>query len=143
MTAAAATVLHCQSCGARLARDNRGTICSPCRRTEIERAAHNGFVAANEHLRIKAVFDSAGLYGVADQLDCDPEDALELLLNAQLLPFISSSRRALLHQLVALRDLSHVDAAETLSISRWTVATYRSQLGIERHPSSCARRVER
>lgn len=143
MIPTAATALHCQSCGTQLARDNRGTICSPCTRTEIERLAHSGFVAAKEHSRIKAIFDSAGLYGVADHLDCDPEDALELLLNAQLLPFISSSRRAVLHQLVALRDLSHVDAAEALNISRWTVATHRSQLGIERHPSSCARRVDR
>ena len=137
------TALHCQSCGTQLARDNRGTICSPCRRTEIERLAHSGFVAAKERSRIKATFDNAGLYGVADQLGCDPGDALELLLNAQVLPFVSARRRAVLHQLVALRHLSHVDAAEALNVSRWTVATYRSQLGIERHPSSSAGRVDR
>jgi FixJ family two-component response regulator len=79
---------------------------------------------------------------VADELGCDPEDALAVLLNARLLPFVSAQRRALLRELVALRGLSHVDAAEALNISRWTVATYRSALGIDHRPSSCARRVD-
>ena len=136
-------VTLCVSCGARLARDHGGTICSPCRRTQIESAAHCGSVAAKERTQLKASFDSSGLYGVADRLRCDPGDALEVLLNARLLPFVSAQRRALLHELVALRDLSHVDAAEALNISRWTVATYRTQLGIDRHPSSCARRINR
>ena len=140
MIATLGTVVLCNSCGAPLARDHRGTICSPCRRTEIERAAHRGSIAAKQQARIAAVFDTAGLYGVADQFDCEPTAALELLLNARLLPFVTAPRRALLCRLVALRDLSHVDAAEALYISRWTVATYRAQLGIDRHSSSCARR---
>ena len=140
MIAMTGTVVLCNSCGVRLARDHRDTICSPCRRTQIERAAHCGSVAAKQQSRIQAVFDATGLYGVADQFGCDPEAALELLLNARLLPFVSAQRRDLLRRLVGLRDLSHVDAAEALNISRWTVATYRAQLGIDRHPSSCARR---
>jgi hypothetical protein len=139
----AGTVTRCASCGARLARDHGGTICSPCRRTQIERAAQCGSVAARQRAQLKALFDSSGLYGVADHLRCDPGDALEVLLNARLLPFVSAQRRALLHDLVALRDLSHVDAAAALNISRWTVATYRGQLGIDRHSSSCARRIYR
>jgi hypothetical protein len=137
------TVTLCVSCGARLARDHGGTICSPCLRSQIERAAHRGSVAAREQARIKAVFNSSGLYGVADHLGCDPQDALEVLLNARLLPFVNATRRELLRQLVELRDLSHVDAAAALNISRWTVATYRGQLGIYRHSSSCARRTYR
>jgi hypothetical protein len=137
------TMTRCGTCGARLARDHGGTICSPCRRTQIERAARCGSVAARESAKIKALFDTAGVYGVADELGCDPVDALDLLLNARLLPFVSSQRRAALGELVALRGFSHVDAAEALNLSRWTVATYRSQLGIDRHPSSCARRANR
>ena len=143
MITATDTVTLCVSCGARLARDHGGTICSPCRRTQIESAAHCGSVAATQRSQLKSLFDSSGLYGVADRLRCDPGDALEVVLNARLLPFVSAQRRALLHELVALRDLSHIDAAEALSISRWTVATYRRQLGIERHPPSCARRINR
>lgn len=143
MITATNTVTRCVSCGARLARDHGGTICSPCRRTQIESAAHCGSVASRQRGQLKALFDSSGLYGVADWLGCNPGEALEVLLNARLLPFVSAQRRALLHDLVALRDLSHVDAAVALNISRWTVATYRSQLGIDRHPSSCARRIDR
>ena len=143
MTVKTGAVTLCVSCGARLARDHGGTICSPCRRTQIENAAHCGSVAARQRSQLKELFDDSGLYGVADRLQCDPGDALEVVLNARLLPFVSAPRRALLHQLVALRDQSHVDAAVALNISRWTVATYRGQLGIDRHPSSCARRVNR
>jgi hypothetical protein len=87
---------------------------------------------ARDSLRIRAAFDSAGVFGVAAHLDCSPEDALDVLVSSQLLPFVSSRRRLLLRQLVGLSDRSHVAAGEALRISRWTVATYRRQLGIER-----------
>ncbi len=80
--------------------------------------------------------DSFGLYGVADHLDSTPEEALDVLISSRLFPFISERRRTLLHQLVSLRDSSHVAVAEALHISRWTVATYRHQLGIDRVPVS-------
>ena len=135
MVAAAAAVL-CSSCGGRLARDNTGTICSPCRRTRIENGAHLGAFSARDLPRIKAAFDSVGIYGVAQHLDCSPEDALDVLVNAQLLPFVSARRRLLLRQLVGLKEMSHVAAATVLNISRWTVATYRHQLGTDRAPDS-------
>ena len=81
---------------------------------------------------IKEAFDSSGVYGVAEQLGCAPEDALDALLNTRLLPFVSTQRRLLLRQLVALADRSHVDAGRALNISRWTVAALRTQLGIDR-----------
>lgn len=131
MAAGSAPIL-CTSCGARLARDNTGTVCSPCRRTDIETLAHRGAVDQRDEPDIKAAFDSSGLYGVAEQLGCSPEDALDVLLNSQLLPFVSKQRRLMLRQLVVLEDQSHVAAAKELNISRWTVAALRSQLGIER-----------
>jgi hypothetical protein len=135
MAAAGAAVL-CSSCGNRLARDNTGTICSPCRRTHIEHEAHLGEFAPQDVPRIKAAFDSLGIYGVAKHLGCSPEDALDVLVNAQLLPFVSVRRRLLLRQLVGLNDLSHIAAGEALNVSRWTIATYRRQLGTERLPHS-------
>jgi hypothetical protein len=122
----------CTSCGGRLARDNTGTVCSPCRRTDIETVAHRGAFDQRDEPRIKAAFDSSGLYGVAEQLGCSPEHALDVLLNSQVLPFVSKQRRLMLRQLVVLEDQSHVAAAKGLNISRWTVAALRSQLGIER-----------
>ena len=133
MAAATAAVL-CSSCGGRLARDNTGTICSPCRRTRIENAAHLGAFSAQDVPRIKAAFDSLGIYGVAQHLDCSPEEALDVLVNSQLLPFVSARRRLLLRQLVGLDDMSHTAAAKVLDVSRWTIATYRRQLGTERAP---------
>jgi hypothetical protein len=83
---------------------------------------------------IKVAFDSSGVYGVAEQLGCAPQDALDVLLNSQLLPFVSTQRRLLLRELVGLQDSSHVAAGKVLNISRWTVAALRAQLGIERQP---------
>lgn len=137
---AATVVVLCSSCGGRLARDNTAKVCSPCRRTHIELSAHHGSAIARDGARIKAAFDAGGLYGVAEQLDCSPEDALDVLVNSQLLPFVSPRRRLLLRQLVCLGDRSHVAAGEALHISRWTVATYRRQLGIERAPTMSSRR---
>lgn len=130
-----ATAVLCSSCGGRLARDNTGTVCSPCRRTDIEAVAHSGAVDKRDESDIKVAFDSSGVYGVAEQLDCAPQDALDVLLNSQLLPFVSTQRRQLLRELVELRDSSHVAAGKVLNISRWTVAALRVQLGIERRPA--------
>ena len=135
MMAAPAAVL-CASCGGRLARDNTGTICSPCRRTHIEHAAHVGEFAPQDVPGITATFDSLGIYGVAKHLGCSPEDALDVLVNAQLLPFVSVRRRLMLRQLVGLNEMSHIAAGEALNVSRWTIATYRRQLGTDRSPQS-------
>ena len=128
----AAVVVLCSSCGGRLARDNTGTVCSPCKRTHIEMTAHQGSLLARDNSQITTVFDTAGLYGVAEHLDCSPEDAVDVLLSAQLLPFMSPQRRLLLRRLVGLRDHSNIAAGEVLNVSRWTIATYRRQLGVER-----------
>jgi hypothetical protein len=135
-----AVVVLCSSCGGRLARDNTAKVCSPCRRTHIELSAHHGALLARDSSRIRAAFDSGGLYEVADLLGCTSEDALDVLVSSQLVPFVSSRRRMLLRQLVGLSDRSHVAAGEALHISRWTVATYRRQLGIERAPATSPQR---
>jgi hypothetical protein len=93
-------------------------------------------LSARDVAPIKASFESLGIYGVARHLGCRPEDALDVLVNAQVLPFVSARRRLLLRQLISLDNMSHVAAAKALNISRWTVATYRRQLGIERNPAT-------
>ncbi len=132
MTSTASLAVLCSTCGGRLARDNTGTICSPCRRTHIEVTAHRGSVIARDLVRISAAFESSGVYGVAEVLDCSPEEALDVLLGAQLVPFATPRRRLLLRQLVGLRDRTHIAAGEAMHVSRWTIATYRRQLGIDR-----------
>ena len=134
--AGAAVAAKCTRCGTRLARDHAGTMCSPCRRTEIESSARHGARLIRDPSGIAAAFDAEGLYGVADHLDCSPADALDVLLSSRLVPFVSARRHELLRQLVALGDCSHIAAAEALNISRWTVATYRQLLGFDRTPVS-------
>ncbi len=127
------------SCGARLARDQSDTVCSPCRRGDIESSAHRGAAIARDREGIEATFNREGLNGVAVVLDCTLGEALDVLFVAQLLPAMSVRRQALLRQLVALGDVSHVVAADLLGISRWTVATYRGQLGLEKITASASR----
>jgi hypothetical protein len=131
-----AVAVLCSSCGGRLARDNTGTVCSPCKRTHIEMTAHQGSLLARDSTQIRTIFESAGLYGVALHLDCTPEDAVDVLLSSQLVPFVSPRRRLVLRRLVGLGDRSHIAAGEALNISRWTIATYRRQLGIDRSSTS-------
>jgi hypothetical protein len=115
MTVTTVAVL-CSTCGGRLARDNTATVCSPCRRTRIEASAHSGSLIARDGSRIRAAFDSSGLYGVAQHLECSPEDALDVLLSSQLVPFANPRRRLLLRRLVALGHSSHIAAGEALNI---------------------------
>ena len=130
------TLVLCSSCGGRLARDHADTVCSPCRRTRIENSALHQSLIARDSSGITAAFDAAGLYGVVQYLECTPGEALDAVISSHLFPYTSGRRRGLLRQLVNMRDSSHVAAAETLHISRWTVAAYRHQLGIDHaHPS--------
>jgi hypothetical protein len=103
--------------------------------------AHQGALLARDRAQIQTVFDAAGLYGVALHLDCSPEDAVDVLLSSQLVPFVSPHRRLVLRRLVALGDRSHIAAGEALNISRWTIAAYRRQLGIDRSPARTSPRT--
>lgn len=123
---------RCASCGARLARDNDDSVCSPCRRSSIESAASRASLIVRDAPGARAAFEAEGLFGVARHLDCTPAEAVDLLFSLGLLPLASQRRRALLHRLIAMDSLSHVAASEALAISRWTVASYRRQLGVDR-----------
>ncbi|MEP7202765.1 MAG: hypothetical protein ABI894_09155 [Ilumatobacteraceae bacterium] len=77
------------------------------------------------------MFESSGVHGVARHFDCTLEDALDIVIDAQLMPMGMVRRRVVLRRLVGLTGSSHSAAGEVLGISRWTVATYRRHLGIE------------
>ena len=120
----------CTRCGAHLAHDHIDTVCSPCRRAEIEHEAQRGAHLARDGSLIRSVFHSSGLDGVAEQLNITPVEALNVLIAARIVPFVADRRRAMLSKLVTMNDLSHVAVAKRLNVSRWTVAAYRQQLGI-------------
>ena len=102
----------------------------------IEAAARRQSRLSRDLTGIRAAFESGGLYEVAEHLGISPTEALDVIIDTRLLPFLSERRRGLLHELVSLRSSSHVAVAEALHISRWTVATYRHQLGIDRAQAS-------
>jgi hypothetical protein len=130
----------CSTCGARLARDNDDDVCSPCRRSSIESAARRAGLIVRDAPGARLAFNSAGLEGVAAHLRCTRGEALDVLFSLGLLPLTSHRRRPLLRRLIDMESDSHVAAADALGISRWTVASYRRQLGIDtRHHQPGAR----
>jgi hypothetical protein len=120
----------CSTCGARLARDNDDDVCSPCRRSSIEAAARRAGLIVRDPQGARLAFTNGGLVGVAVHLHCTREEALDVLFSLGLLPLTSHRRRPLLRRLIELEGDSHVAVADALGISRWTVASYRRQLGI-------------
>lgn len=129
---AVAEPARCTSCDARLARDNDDSVCSPCRRSSIEASASRAALIVRDPPGVRSAFDAEGLYGVARHLDCTPAEAFDVLFSLGLVPLASQRRRSLLQRLIAMDSLSHVAASEALAISRWTVASYRRQLGIDK-----------
>lgn len=125
-------VAVCSICAARLAHDHVDTVCSPCRRSAIERAARRAAMIVRDVAGSKAAFAAHGLLGVARHLGCTPDEALETVLGLGLVPVVTPRRRVLLSRLLTMNGRSHVAAAAELHISRWTVATYRHDLGLDK-----------
>ena len=121
---------RCESCVALLARDNHGTQCSPCRRGQIEAMATRASLITRDPGGARRAFAGRGLHGVAAQLRCTADEAIDVVAMLGLLPPAYRRRIEVLRRLVALDRVSHVAAAEALGLSRWTVATYRRDLGI-------------
>ena len=133
---------RCESCTALLARDNRGTQCSPCRRGQIEAMARRAALVTRDPGGARQAFAVRGLHGVAAQLRCTADEAIDVVAMLGLLPPAYRRRIELLRRLVALDRVSHVAAAQALGLSRWTVATYRRDLGID-HVAAGYSRPER
>jgi hypothetical protein len=123
---------RCESCAALLARDNHGTQCSPCRRGQIEAMARRASLVTRDPGGARRAFEGSGLHGVAAQLRCTADEAIDVVAMLGLLPPAYLRRIDVLRRLVALDRVSHVAAAVALGLSRWTVATYRRDLGIDR-----------
>lgn len=126
------TRLRCRTCEAFLASDNAGPLCSPCHRSAVlaRFAPEGGALPAVNVVEARAVFGHGGLPALAHHLECSLHQALDLCLVHNLVRPILDRRAATLHHLLALTHLSHVAAATQLGISRFTVATYRRELGL-------------
>jgi hypothetical protein len=133
MSAVVTTVKpRCIACAAFLARDNRGPRCSPCERTyqSTRYGADRVNVRAASASEAAAAFRDNGLPGIADAFGCSIGAALQVALAYGIVSPLYRRRANLVVRLVALSGHSHIAAGEQLGLSRWTVATYRRDLGL-------------
>jgi hypothetical protein len=120
----------CPSCRARLALDNPGPLCSPCWQRQLRGRASTALRAGRDELAVRRAFNEGGVPRIAEALDVSLADALDVALLHKLVPAIYRRRTAVLVELLELGPVPHVVAAEQLGVSRWTIATYRRDLGI-------------
>jgi hypothetical protein len=87
---------------------------------------------------VRQAFSHGGVPAIADALGCPLPDALQVALAHKLVPGKYRRRAEALVELLEFGPVSHVEAAEHLGVSRWTVATYRRDLGIHTRPDEIA-----
>lgn len=127
---------RCTDCGAFLASDNPGPLCSPCWRSGLFRRASRAICPGRDPVLVSTAFEKGGVLGVARELGCPLEEAVEVSIVAGLVPGAYRRRVPMLVRLLEMDSSSHVDAAHALGLSRWTVATYRRDLGVLEHRTS-------
>jgi hypothetical protein len=119
---------QCTACGGFLASDNTGPTCSPCWRSQLLRTASSIMPFTYDRAELEEVFEADGLDGLAARLRSSRRDALDVALANGLVPAGYRRRVDVLRPLLEMDDISHVDAARQLGLSRWTVASYRRDL---------------
>ena len=123
---------ECPRCGCRIARDNHDSHCSPCR-FALTLEEHRELVLDDEPIQEHAdAFAAGGVYGLAEAADCSAEEAISLAIRAGLVPRRWRSSEEKLRQLVHFEGIRHVEVADRLGVSRWTIATWRDGLGLQR-----------
>lgn len=122
----------CPRCGCRLARDNTDTHCSPCR-FALTLEAHRALVVDDEPKpEHRNAFKEGGVHALAEVASCSVEEAISLAIREGLVPRRWRSSEEKLLQLVKFEGIRHVEVAARLGVSRWTVATWRDELGLQR-----------
>ena len=121
----------CDLCACRLAGDNAGTRCSPCdsaRRYAPEAAAPATAIGLRALTRTWP--DGFDAFRRASGLDVD--GAAELAVSIGLAPGGSLLSAARLAELARSREIPTTELAARWGVSRWTVATWRRSVGLER-----------
>ncbi|MGH9205546.1 MAG: hypothetical protein ACRD1G_03150 [Acidimicrobiales bacterium] len=118
---------RCSECHCNLARDNRDTMCWPCRR----RQAISAQEASAVDLRRQEAFEQGRVPALAHELDSDNAEAIRYAVEEGILPRRWRSHLEDLIRLAEMPGASHVDAAEAIGVSRWTIANWRRQMGLE------------
>lgn len=127
-----AAVRTCSECRCRLARDNRDTICWPCRRSRAIAAQERSAI----ELRRREAFENDRIPGLARQMRTSTEGAIRYAIEDGLLSRRWRPHLGNLVRLAAMEDTTHVEAAKALGVSRWTVADWRRHLGLGTRPGA-------
>lgn len=120
----------CERCSCRLARDNDDIVCSPCRR-HLVIETHFALAAVGPSLEDQQRFAERGIRGLAEDRNVGLDEAVSIALRDGMLPKRWRSAEPKLRQLALLDGLTHVEAAEAVGVSRWTIATWRDGLGLQ------------
>jgi hypothetical protein len=99
-------------------------------RRDLRSKASTALRAGRDTEIVRQAFADGGVPRLAESLDVSFADALEVALLHKLVPAIYRRRTAVLVELLELGPVPHIVAAEALGVSRWTIATYRRDLGI-------------
>lgn len=113
-----------------MARDNNDVLCSPCRLYVVfdQHQPNQVDPALGER---HAKFRQGGIHALAEELSTTPQEAIAVAIHEGMLPRRWRSSQEKLCALLDLEGLKHVEAAEQLGVSRWTIATWRDQLGLQ------------
>jgi len=79
----------------------------------------------------QAKFRQGGIHALAEELDTTPQEAIAVAIHEGMLPRRWRTSQEKLCALLDLEGLKHVEAAQRLGVSRWTIATWRDQLGLQ------------
>ncbi|HLG91801.1 MAG TPA: hypothetical protein VKY15_02335 [Acidimicrobiales bacterium] len=118
---------RCSECNCVLARDNRDTMCWPCRRQRALAAQE----ASALMLRRREAFEHGRIPALAEMMGVDTAEAIRYAVESGILPRRWRSQIDCLIRLSEMPEASHVHAAQALGVSRWTVADWRRQLGLQ------------
>lgn len=119
----------CARCACRLARDNSDRFCSPC----AHRIGRERWLTPGESITAwvtREELSTLGIHGLMARHSATAEELIPVLLATGALPRQIRRYEELVIRLVGMEGLSHSAAARRLRVTRWTVAAWRSRLGL-------------
>ena len=120
----------CARCHCMLAADNTNDQCGPCLKTTAKARVLGLGDAAGSGFDPGVPLSSIGIESYAEHLGVSVSAAISQAFTARKLSETLRHAEPLLIQLVSLRALGHVAAAEELGVTRWTIQSWRNELGL-------------
>lgn len=133
----------CRTCGCHLAADNPGPYCAPCGVAVGRAPAESVPPAPTTAIGIRELTEiwSRGFDAFRDAAGLDPGPAAELAVALGLVPHRWQLTASQLAELASAtgRRRTNSELARRWGVSRWTVSTWRREVGLERMPRATTR----